>query len=182
MIEDTYYFLNILLNNKSIFYFLGLLIVLSGIGIKFLAEQEAANVTIHQVARNNLWSHYSSKSLKSKLYEIEKNRLILSLQSNSEPKSETLINTLIANLDREILRYRKEQSDIQAEANRYDRLFETARRKHSIFSSAYSLIQASFALLVLAVLLRIKTLWPKIIFLILFLISILMTAYGILFI
>ncbi len=102
-----------------------LLLLLAGaILINFAESQVSESVLINLGIRNNLWQHYSSKSLKGKFYEIEKNRLALQNSGNG------LSFVVASNLGREIERYKKEQAEIQAQAVRYDTLFESVRRKH----------------------------------------------------
>ncbi len=67
---------------------------------------------ISAIDRGESWNHYGFKSVKSKIYGLEKNRLNASSQKQTDPAYD--INR--ANLDREIIRYDREQKKIQVEA------------------------------------------------------------------
>jgi len=77
--------------------------------------------------RNNIWSHFDSKSVKSRLYEIERSSLPM-LAIHKELDQE-ILQTLAENLDREIKRYNREKKDLQSHAIKHDNLWRLLSKK-----------------------------------------------------
>ncbi|MDX1917697.1 MAG: DUF4337 family protein [Candidatus Caenarcaniphilales bacterium] len=152
--------------------FLYVLIILMSIGsgfLKLLSDQANQDVSIYIAKSNNLWVYHGSKSIKSKLYELERNHLALELSRLHKSEVEPgLMTAALANLDREITRYKREQADIQAQAIRYDLAFEISQRKSLIIKSAFLMSVVSIFSLLLMVFLGIRYLAPVLISLLLF--------------
>ena len=100
--------------------------------------------------------------------------------SQNPSQTKTLLPILTSNLDREITRYKKEQSDIQAEATRSDTNFELAKRKYLIFSISFLLAFLGLSSFISYLVLRLELLWPKVMIGLLFLFSILGIIYNLL--
>lgn len=94
--------------------------------------------------RNNLWAHFGTKSIKSKLYELEKNNLNFLLSRLTSEEDKVIAQTLIANLDSEIARYKEEKSEQSIQALEADTKYQKASNKFRFFSLAF--IVAIFAL------------------------------------
>jgi hypothetical protein len=105
-------------------FLLSLVILILG----FLKDQSIKDITAKLSIRNNLWGHYGQKSVKAKLYEIEKNHLALYLHSLKDPAEISANKVVIANLDRELQRYKSEQNSIQEEAIKADNEFESNKK------------------------------------------------------
>jgi hypothetical protein len=148
----------------------------------FLQEQAQQSVVIQLSIRNNLWSHYNAKSIKSKLYELEKNRLALTAQLTLKNDAQAILGSIAGNLDREINRYNKEQSDIKNEAVRYDTLFELARRREIAYSISALIAQVSLFSFLAFLILRLQKLRYVILIILFFLASLATTAYATFFI
>lgn len=133
-------------NSGKLVFFLFLFVSFTTVITNFFKEESALSVNIHLSVRNNLWSHYGIKSLKGKLYELEKNNFIFASQTINEPSQEGVSRTLIDNLDHEISRYKKEQNDIQSNALNADTKYELARRRYLVFLVSFSLCLLSFIL------------------------------------
>jgi len=152
---------------------------LGTVSIGLLQNEAEQSVNIHLSVRNNLWAHYGNKSIKSKLYEVEKNHLNLFAQEVKDPARLSVMNVLMANLDREIARYKKEQSDIQSEAVKSDTRFELAKRKHFFFSIAFYIALFSLLSFVGAHTLKVETsLWSKLVYTISFAKALLISLYA----
>lgn len=147
-----------------------------------IADQARQSINLHLNIRNNLWNHYNFKSLKSKLYEIEKNRLALGAEFvGQDLQTKTLLPILTNNLDRELRRYKKEQSDIQAEAVHSDTNFELAKRKYLVFSIGFLLSFLGLITYIIHLILCLeKLLWPKIIVGVLVISSLIITVHTLL--
>lgn len=133
-------------NSGKLVFFLFLFVSLTTVLTNFFKEESAQSVSIHLSVRNNLWSHYGIKSLKSKLYELEKNNFVFSSQIVKDAEQEGVSRTIIDNLDHEISRYKKEQNDIQSNALNADTKYELARRRYLVFLVSFSLCLLSFIL------------------------------------
>ncbi len=105
-------------------FLLSLVILILG----FLKDQSIKDITAKLSIRNNLWGHYGQKSVKAKLYEIEKNHLALYLHSLKDTAEISANKVIIANLDRELQRYKSEQNSIQEEAIKADNEFENNKK------------------------------------------------------
>jgi ATP-dependent Zn protease len=116
--------------NKSKFiYILGIFLLgLITLILVFFKDQSVQDINAKLSIRNNLWGHYGQKSIKAKLYEIEKNHLALYLHSLQNPNEITANKVIIANLDRELQRYKSEQNSIQEEAIKADNEFENNKK------------------------------------------------------
>jgi hypothetical protein len=165
--------------SKPLTYILFLTVSIVAAWILFLANNAEQEVQTNLSIRNNLWSHYNSKSLKSKLFEIEKNRLVLSGQlSGQDLTKNVLLNSLAGNLDREITRYRKEQTDIQAEAVRRDNSFELSKRRKATYDLAALLAAVSISSFIGALILAVDSLFAKVATFGLTLVAMVLACYG----
>jgi hypothetical protein len=132
-----------------------LLLVFSSLSLiltSFLKDETLFAVNVNAASKNNLWAHYGQKSLKSKLYELEKNSFVLNLQSTNDAGKQALSQTLIDNLDSEIGRYREEQSNLQKDAIVADTKYETSKRRFKIFLYSFYLSSVALLIAVLALL------------------------------
>ncbi|MDJ0626140.1 MAG: DUF4337 family protein [Candidatus Caenarcaniphilales bacterium] len=146
----------------------------------YIREQSLQNVQIFLSMRNNLWDHYGNKSIKSKLYEIEKNNFVFHTNDIEDLSQLAITKSLIANLDHEIARYKKEKFDIQEDALNADTKYELAKRQHSIYLTAFSIAVFSLLLVVCSILTILDNILVlKIASIILTLISVGFTGYGI---
>lgn len=168
--------------HTSFFYLLFLVIAMGTVAINLLQNEAQESVNIHLSVRNNLWSHYGTKSIKSKIYEVEKNHLNLTMQDITDQSKLSVMNVVMANLDREVSRYKKEQDDIQSEAVKSDTRFEIAKRKHLVLLISLSFSLFSLLSLIGAFLLKLENIFPKLTSVVSFLVALAVSAYGIWFI
>ncbi|MDX1920693.1 MAG: DUF4337 family protein [Candidatus Caenarcaniphilales bacterium] len=131
--------------NKLVF-FLFLFVAFLTVLTNFFKEESSLSVNVHLSVKNNLWSHYGFKSLKSKMYELERNNFVFSAQALKDETRETVLTTLIDNLGSEIGRYKKEQNSIQADAEKADTKYELARKRYLMFLISFSLALLGFLL------------------------------------
>ncbi len=144
-------------NNTKIIYFIFLLtIIISQAIINLFLDAFLNQSERYLQERNDQWSYYQSKSIKSKLYEIEKNNLIFTFKSESNKNKKELLELLINNLDTEIQRYKREQNDIQNSAIRLDNNHLLMNNKAQTLQFANKFLFISFWIVISAILLRIK--------------------------
>ena len=103
-------------------------------------------IQVHMDNRNNEWVHYSGKSIKSRLYEIQRNNFAIAL-TRADSQSRKLIETLMNNLDEEIRRYDRDKTEIQARAVKEDNSFELLRKKSKKLSLARTFSLLSWLLI-----------------------------------
>jgi hypothetical protein len=144
-------------NKTRIFDFVVLLVLALGVVVTdFYERRSSEELSVRLAVRNNLWDHYGSKSVKSKMYQIEKNHLNILANSTKDETQRSLLQINVSNLNREIERYDKEQDDIQKDAQEADKQFEIAKRKASYFSIALMVNQFILFVFVAAIFLNLN--------------------------
>lgn len=93
--------------------------------------------------RNNYWSYFASKSIKSRLYEIQRNNVSLFLATTSDKDEAAAIESIGKNIDNELSRYDQEKQAIQAKAIDFDNKYEQVKDQ----LESLHLLQLGFAMI-----------------------------------
>lgn len=96
---------------------------------------------VYLTEKNNAWSHYSSKSIKKKIYEVQRNQILYNSVIDAKLKT-----TLLQNIDAEVSRYNDEQEQIRVQALDYDEKFSGVNKKTQWLMLARTLFLFSLGL------------------------------------
>jgi hypothetical protein len=116
---------------------------------------------LSQEQASNKWSYYQSKSLKSYLYETQKDLLELESQriSPTDKNAADAYRAKIAEYELSIKRYEKEKSDIKLDAEKFELQRDEAQKHSQAFGMAVIFLQISILLSSIAALIKRKYLW-----------------------
>jgi hypothetical protein len=115
-----------------------------------------------QAQAANQWAYYQAKSLKSYLYEIQKQEVDTEIAANEAHwpiATTTLYRKLSASYDAQVTRYAAEKDTIQAQARRLEAVRDDAQRHARVFGEAIIYLQIGILLSSVSALLRKKPLW-----------------------
>ncbi len=115
-----------------------------------------------QAQATNQWSYYQAKSLKSYLYEIQKEEIETEIAANADHWPEPTLRLYRSRADEygaTIARYAAEKDTIQAEARRLETVRDDAQRHARIFSEAIIYLQIGILLSSVSALMKKKPLW-----------------------
>jgi hypothetical protein len=110
----------------------------------------------------NQWAYYQAKSIKSYLYEMEKENLELALKEQGENPPEEAAGARrkrIAAYAASLARYDAEKADIAKEAKRFEEVRDDAQRHSQIFGIAVIFLQIAILLSSIAALMKKKVIW-----------------------
>ena len=145
-----------------IFSFLLAFISLNSILNIFINKQEIYLNELLQ-NRNNSWVHYGDKSIKSRIYEVQRSFLSMYINkqdnSNKNQAESEILSALIKNIDSHIDTYSSEKREKQIKATEYDRLYNLAIKNFDYLQIASFISELGFWVLLLASLLRINNLY-----------------------
>lgn len=108
------------------------------------------------------WSYFQSKSIKSYIYEMQKDKLELELLSAGSKLSKDAVTEYEKRIDdygKKIAKYDMEKTEIQAEAKRFESVRNDAQRHSQIFGIAVIYLQIAILLSSIAALIKKKVLW-----------------------
>ena len=109
----------------------------------------SSRAILNQGQETSQWSYYQAKSIKSYIYEIQKQKLELEMMALGERKSAALLEKytrVMAGYDQQILRYDKEKDEIKAKADALSKSKEDAQHRSGNFGYALIFIQISIML------------------------------------
>lgn len=115
-----------------------------------------------QTQASDQWAYFQSKSIKSYIYEMQKDKLELELKAagGKLPKDVTAeYVTRIDDYGKKIAKYDKEKSEIQTEAKKFESIRNDAQKHSQIFGIAVIYLQIAILLSSIAALLKKKILW-----------------------
>ncbi len=116
---------------------------------------------LSQEQASNKWAYYQSKSLKSYLYETQKDMLEIDILRIA--KNETLAKTAclkkIAEYEKSIKRYEKEKAEIKKNAENFEIQRDDAQSHSKVFGMAVIFLQISILLSSIAALIKRKYIW-----------------------
>ena len=116
---------------------------------------------LSQEQASNKWAYYQSKSLKSYLYETQKDVLELnskSLNKNDVPVLNAYLKK-ITHYEESIKRYDQEKVDIKKEAEHLESLRDEAQKHSQAFGMAVIFLQISILISSIAALIKRRYLW-----------------------
>ncbi len=115
-----------------------------------------------QTQASDQWAYFQSKSIKSYLYEMQKDKMELELKAGSGKISRDAAEEYSKRIDdygKKIAKYDKEKTDIQAEAKRFESVRNDAQKHSQIFGIAVIYLQIAILLSSIAALIKKKMLW-----------------------
>lgn len=115
-----------------------------------------------QTQASDQWSYFQAKSIKSYLYEMQRDKMELELKSSGSRLSKSGVDEYskkIDDYDKKIAKYEKEKADIQSEAKRFESVRNDAQRHSQIFGIAVIYLQIAILLSSIAALIKKKILW-----------------------
>jgi hypothetical protein len=114
-----------------------------------------------QTEAANQWSYYQAKSIKTYLYEIQKERLELELEEGDElsPKALESHKKKISTYTDKIEKYNLEKVAIEKEAKRLEAIRDDAKKHAQVFGIAIIFLQIAILLSSIAALMKKKMVW-----------------------
>jgi hypothetical protein len=117
---------------------------------------------LKQIQASNQWSYFQAKSIKSYLYEIQKEKLELELdavRSNASREVADKLEKRIASHVQKIKRYDDEKTAIMSEAKKLEAERDVATRHSQAFGLSVILLQLAIVLSSIAALMKKKSVW-----------------------
>ena len=117
---------------------------------------------LKQTQASNQWSYFQAKSIKSYLYEIQKEELTMELETIDPSASRNVAEKLdskIAAYSEKIKRYDDEKAAIMYEAKKLEAERDVASQHYQAFSLAVILLQLAILLSSIAALMKRKGVW-----------------------
>jgi hypothetical protein len=128
----------------------------------FKEGNNSVDSVLNQTQAANQWSYYQAKSIKSYLYEMQKEKLTLDREAQQNASGGTQAaryDELIQSYAKDIARYDAEKKEISAEARKYEKMRDEAQWRADTFGMAVIFLQMSILLCSLSALMRRKLLW-----------------------
>ncbi|MFH0823897.1 MAG: DUF4337 domain-containing protein [Pseudomonadota bacterium] len=128
----------------------------------FKEGNNSVDSVLNQTQAANQWSYYQAKSIKSYLYEMQKDKLEMELKARKKEISPELIAEYegkISTYGKDIERYSKERKDIMVEAKKYENLRDDVQRRAQAFGISMVFLQMGILLSSIAALMKKKPLW-----------------------
>jgi hypothetical protein len=116
---------------------------------------------LNQTLAANQWSYFQSKSIKSYLFEVEKNNLEFQKSILQSPDPDILVkyDEKIASLEKNISRYAKEKEDIKKTAEAHEIERDNCKLHSATFGIAVIFLQVSILLSSISALTKRKYIW-----------------------
>jgi len=117
---------------------------------------------ISQAQASDQWAYYQSKSVKTNLYEIQRDKLALELQTlpESAPVStRQRYQALVDDYSKKVLRYTQERNDLQNKARALEKQRDEAQRHSQPFGIAVIFLQIAILISSIAGLFKRRALW-----------------------
>lgn len=140
-----------------------ILAVLAAITTLYMGKFSSRAI-MSQGQETNQWSYYQAKSIKSYIYEIQKQKMELELElfgsqgKLSKPYTENA-RKRIADYDKKIARYDREKDEIKAKAEELAKTKELAQKQAGNFGYGLIFLQIAIMLASIAALTKKKHLW-----------------------
>ncbi len=115
-----------------------------------------------QTQASDQWAFFQSKSIKSYIYEMQRDKLQLELNASGGKFSKDTVDEYAKRIDdysKKIEKYDKEKAEIQSEAKRFENVRNDAQKHSQIFGIAVIYLQIAILLSSIAALLKKKPLW-----------------------
>ena len=117
---------------------------------------------LKQTQASNQWSYFQAKSIKSSLYEIQKEELEFELNTIGQTASRDVTEKLekkIASYSQRIKRYDDEKAAIMSDAKKFEAERDLGTRHSQAFGLAVILLQLAILLSSIAALMKNKSVW-----------------------
>ena len=116
---------------------------------------------LSQEQASNKWAYYQSKSLKSYLYETQKDMLELSTlrMAKNESGAKDAFEKKIADYEKSIKRYDKEKAEIKKDAEKFETQRDDAQSHSKVFGMTVIFLQISILLSSISALIKRKYIW-----------------------
>lgn len=115
-----------------------------------------------QSQASNQWAYYQSKSIKSYIYEIQKDKLELELKEKRPKLSPEIIGDYEKNINAysgKIKKYEEEKAAIEKDAKAQEAIRDNAQKHSQMFGMAVIFLQIAILLSSIAALLKKKPVW-----------------------
>lgn len=115
-----------------------------------------------QTQASDQWAYFQSKSIKSYIYEMQKDKLELEQMAAGSKMSKDIYEEYSRRIDdysKKIAKYDKEKLEIQGEAKKFESIRNDAQRHSQIFGVAVIYLQIAILLSSIAALMKKKVLW-----------------------
>lgn len=109
----------------------------------------SSRAILHQGQETDQWAYYQAKSIKSYIYEIQKQKLELELMASGGKQTKAVLNRyndLIRNYDKQIKRYDSEKEEIKTKAESLAKSKEEAQARAGNFGYALIFLQIAIML------------------------------------
>jgi len=117
---------------------------------------------LSQTQASDQWSYYQSKSIKSYIYDIQKEKLELELRntgSQGRKQMQDEYREKIAAYAQKVKKYDEEKKEIEAKAKELEKRRDEAQKHSQAFGMAVIFLQIAILLSSVAALLKKKLLW-----------------------
>ena len=114
-----------------------------------------------QTQASDQWAFFQSKSIKSYIYEMQRDKLVLELKANGKMPAEAAADyeKKIEDYGKKIAKYDAEKTEIQNEAKRFETVRNDAQKHSQIFGIAVIYLQIAILLSSIAALIKKKLVW-----------------------
>ena len=114
-----------------------------------------------QTQASDQWAYFQAKSIKSYIYEMQKDKLELELKTAGKisPQSVAEYAKKIEEYDKKSKKYEAEKNEIQTEAKHFEQVRNDAQNHSQIFGIAVIYLQIAILLSSIAALIKKKLVW-----------------------
>lgn len=115
-----------------------------------------------QTLASDQWAFYQAKSIKSYIYEMQKDKLELELKALDSRAAQPVpeeYRKKIADYGKKITKYEGEKADIQKDAKKYEQVRDDAQKHGQAFGIAVIFLQIAILLSSIAALIKKKPVW-----------------------
>jgi len=114
-----------------------------------------------QTQASDQWAYFQAKSIKSYIYEMQKDKLELELKAagNMSPQANAEYAKKIEEYEKKSKKYDAEKNEIQAGAKQFEQIRNDAQKHSEIFGIAVIYLQIAILLSSIAALIKKKLVW-----------------------
>jgi len=128
----------------------------------FKEGNNSVDTVLNQTQAANQWSYFQAKSIKTYLYEMQKEKLEMDLKGFGPATPNELpaeYEKKIAYYTKTLARYEEEKKEISAEAKKFEKLRDEAQRRQDAYGIAVIFLQMGILLSSISALMKQKYLW-----------------------
>lgn len=115
-----------------------------------------------QTQASDQWAYFQSKSIKSYIYEMQRDKLELELKAAGKSLSPSVAADYAKRIDeysKKIQKYDDEKTEIQKEAKKFEEIRNDAQKHSQIFGVAVIYLQIAILLSSIAALIKKRNIW-----------------------